>query len=629
MPALSTAPARPRRVRLLLGLLAVLAGLAIAAALLFPILGRNLVAQRVRATAAARGLDASWSRLDVGWTGRARLADLVLVAADGDTALRAAAVELTVAPRSVLAGSPRLTAIHVRDARVRRESAADDADSVAATTTSRDRRARRERERGERARRFRRVVDQAVRTLFVPARDLPSVTLERVTLENGGESALVRAVALDRLDLRQEPARTVLELEGTLSNERDVRFAATMTYGRDDQLGASGRIVFPAGRTARGRAAAAPETLALDLEGVVVQDRRGGELSLKEGTRARIGALPLALAGSVERRGPRFRFDLAADAVDERQVHASLPASMLGPLPDVAVRGTFDYRLHFDLDIAAPEQVDFRADVIPHDLRLDGSRTRVPLHALDGPFVATIRLPRGRVVTRALTEANPRFKRLDELEPHLVHAVVTNEDGAFFRHRGFNLDAVKESIAENIAAGAYRRGAGTITMQLARNLFLGHERTLSRKMQEVVLAWVLEHLTPVSKERLLEIYLNVIEWGPGIHGADEAAEFYFGRSAKRLSVDEALFLAILVPAPSQWKWKFDDEGALRGFAREQMHFIGRAMIAKGWLDADRLPPVDELRVELRGPARALRYPEPPADDEKDRDERRRPRIVEV
>ena len=68
-------------------------------------------------------------------------------------------------------------------------------------------------------------------------------------------------------------------------------------------------------------------------------------------------------------------------------------------------------------------------------------------------------------------------------------------------------------------------------MQLVRNLYLGHERTLSRKGQEVVLAWILEHLTGLSKQRLLEIYLNIIEWGPGIHGADEATRYYFGHDA--------------------------------------------------------------------------------------------------
>src|SRR5262249_38835782 len=203
----------------------------------------------------------------------------------------------------------------------------------------------------------------------------------------------------------------------------------------------------------------------------------------------------------------------------EARVKASLPAAVLGPLLDVEVLGSWDYRLGLDLDLARPDSVEFTADVLPHGLSLDPERTRLRLLGLDEPFLAAIHLPHGRMVTRDLSPANPFYRPLSGISPLLVNAVVTNEDGAFFRHRGFNTDAVKQAIAENLKAGAFRRGAGTITMQLARNLYLGHDRTLSRKFREVVLAWILEHLTGLSKERLLEIYLNIIEWGPDIHGA--------------------------------------------------------------------------------------------------------------
>ena len=228
------------------------------------------------------------------------------------------------------------------------------------------------------------------------------------------------------------------------------------------------------------------------------------------------------------------------------------------------------------------------------------------------PFVAEIHLPRDRIVTRPLSEENPFYRPLDALSPALVGAVVTNEDGGFFRHRGFNPEAVRQSIAENVKAGAYRRGAGTITMQLARNLYLGHRRTLSRKFQEVVLAWILEHLASVRKERLLEIYLNIIEWGPGIHGADEAARFYFDRDAHDLTLDQSLFLATVIPSPGRWRWRFDASGTVRPYVKSQMHFIGRAMIAKGWLSPEALPPADSLRVELAGPARAVFFPSTPS-----------------
>ena len=244
---------------------------------------------------------------------------------------------------------------------------------------------------------------------------------------------------------------------------------------------------------------------------------------------------------------------MRADSLTEERVKRSLPPAVLGPLLRVGVRGSWDYRVALDLDLARPDSVGST----PTSSRT-GWRSIPPgpasLLGLDQPFVAVIHLPRGARSVRELSAKPIRTSgRSNAIDALLVHAVVTNEDGGFFRHRGFNTEAVKEAIAENLKAGAFRRGAGTITMQLARNLYLGHERTLSRKAQEVVLAWVLEHLTGVSKERLLEIYLNIIEWGPGIHGADEATRFYFDHDARALTLDEALFLATMVPSPGSWR----------------------------------------------------------------------------
>ena len=121
----------------------------------------------------------------------------------------------------------------------------------------------------------------------------------------------------------------------------------------------------------------------------------------------------------------------------------------------------------------------------------------------------------------------------------------------------------------------------------------------------MVLAWVLEHLTGVGKERLLEIYLNIIEWGPGEHGADEAAHYYFGHDARR-----ARRFPRRCSSPPWCRPRTSGASdstrtaRLRPFERAQMHFIGRAMIAAAGSRPDRLPPADSLALELRGAARA-------------------------
>ena len=123
-------------------------------------------------------------------------------------------------------------------------------------------------------------------------------------------------------------------------------------------------------------------------------------------------------------------------------------------------------------------------------------------------------------------------------------------------------------------------------MQLVRNLYLGHRRTLSRKGQEVVLAWVLEHLTGLSKDRLLEIYLNIIEWGPEVHGADEAARFYFDKDAADVTLDEALFLTIVVPSPRRWKTRFDATGDISLLPGQivivRFDFVPKPLAVQAW-----------------------------------------------
>ncbi len=158
----------------------------------------------------------------------------------------------------------------------------------------------------------------------------------------------------------------------------------------------------------------------------------------------------------------------------------------------------------------------------------------------------------------------------DQISDHLKRAVIASEDDSFINHDGVDWAAIEkawernakaEELAEKAAASrkASSRparaprivGGSTITQQLAKNLFLSGERTLLRKGQEFVLALLLEQL--LSKERILEIYLNSVEWGDGIFGAQAAAQRYFGKSAAQLSAAESARLAVMLPAPKRFE----------------------------------------------------------------------------
>ena len=138
----------------------------------------------------------------------------------------------------------------------------------------------------------------------------------------------------------------------------------------------------------------------------------------------------------------------------------------------------------------------------------------------------------------------------DRISPRLVRAVVASEDASFFGHAGFDWEEIKHAAEQNWKAGRTVRGASTITQQLAKNLWLGTERSYLRKLREALLAVKLERSLP--KRRILTLYLDVAEWGNGVFGAEAAARHYFGISAAQLSPEQAAWLAAILPAPQRY-----------------------------------------------------------------------------
>ena len=136
---------------------------------------------------------------------------------------------------------------------------------------------------------------------------------------------------------------------------------------------------------------------------------------------------------------------------------------------------------------------------------------------------------------------------LARISPHLQRAVIVSEDASFYEHHGIDWEGLQEAITRNWEQGKQQRGESTITQQLAKNLYLSSEKRLLRKAHEALIAWELERR--LSKKRILELYLNVAEWGHGIFGAEAAAGHHFGKSAAELTEEEAALLAALLPSP--------------------------------------------------------------------------------
>ena len=164
---------------------------------------------------------------------------------------------------------------------------------------------------------------------------------------------------------------------------------------------------------------------------------------------------------------------------------------------------------------------------------------------------------------------NPYWTPLTSVSSALVLCVVRAEDAKFFQHQGFDWDQVQDSLETDLERGKFKRGGSTITMQVARNLFLWREKSLLRKALEAYLTWRLEQTLP--KKRILELYLNAAEWGPNIYGIGEASRHYYGKPPSALTLGEAAMLAAILPSPLRW----NPERAPQVAMRRQQELLSR------------------------------------------------------
>jgi monofunctional biosynthetic peptidoglycan transglycosylase len=158
----------------------------------------------------------------------------------------------------------------------------------------------------------------------------------------------------------------------------------------------------------------------------------------------------------------------------------------------------------------------------------------------------------------------------DRISIHLKRAVIAAEDARFTEHDGVDWEAIERAWQRNLERGRITHGGSTITMQLAKNLFLSGERSYLRKGQELVIAWMIESV--MSKQRILEIYLNVVEWGVGVFGAEAGARHHYGVAAARLTPPQAARMAAMLPRP-----RYYDENPGASALMRRSAFVSRWM----------------------------------------------------
>ncbi|OOV29907.1 glycosyl transferase [Flavobacterium sp. LM5] len=289
---------------------------------------------------------------------------------------------------------------------------------------------------------------------------------------------------------------------------------------------------------------------------------------------------------------PYMAYETESDTIYKLQVSipkmkaqdfiVSLPDGLFTNFQGMQAQGNFEYNLDFKFNKNKPNQLVFDSKLNKENLRIT-KYGKANLTKLNGEFVyrAIIKNVLQRPIFVGAENAD--YTPLDQISPYLQKCVLTTEDPSFFNHRGFINEAFKQSILKNIRTKKFARGASTISMQLVKNAFLTREKTLSRKLEEILLVYILENNRVVSKQRMLEVYFNIIEWGPDVYGIGEASRFYFQKTPAELDLNECLYLARIIPSPRKFMYQFNDEGKLKDFAVKQQLFLTNLMNRRGLL----------------------------------------------
>lgn len=280
----------------------------------------------------------------------------------------------------------------------------------------------------------------------------------------------------------------------------------------------------------------------------------------------------------------------------------SLPKGLFTHFEGMEAKGNFDYKLDFKYNKNRPNALVFDSKLNKENIQIIkyGSAN---LAKLNSEFIYRAienGIPQRPVLVGV---SNPNFTPLDQISPFLEKCVLTSEDPSFFHHRGFINEAFKQSIVKNIRTKKFSRGASTISMQLVKNVFLTREKTLSRKLEEILLVYILENNRIASKSRMLEVYFNVIEWGPNVYGIGEASQFYFQKRPIDLNLKECLFLASIVPKPKKFMWQFDNEGKQKSYAEKHQKFIKNLLLRRALITAE--DTIGEFPIDISGRARSF------------------------
>lgn len=280
-----------------------------------------------------------------------------------------------------------------------------------------------------------------------------------------------------------------------------------------------------------------------------------------------------------------YELKIRTEELEAQKVIDSFPSGLFESLDGIQVAGKLQYSLDFYLDSENPDDVIFNSRLKNQGFKVK-KWGKTNLQKINSSFVYTPYEYGKPMRDIIIGPGNPNFIPIDQISENLKNALLTAEDPSFYSHNGFVEESIRKSIATNFKEKAFKRGGSTISMQLVKNVFLNRQKTLARKIEEILIVWIMEKGRLVSKKRMFETYLNLIEWGRNIYGIGEASRYYFDKHPSELNIGESIYLASIVPKPKSGLYRFEWDGSLRSNFASYFNFIGGVMAKRGLTPPD-------------------------------------------
>lgn len=310
-------------------------------------------------------------------------------------------------------------------------------------------------------------------------------------------------------------------------------------------------------RTTRKLALTRGDFLARDvpfsITGTVIQDPVRGREGVARGP------------GNLQQLGLR----LVIPPIDCQRVLAAIPSEMAPYMAGYKLRGVFDTDVQLAIDWNDLDATRLDGHVGIKHCRVTDQPADSPKRLLQ-EFEHYVEVDKGEWMSFVVGPSNADFVPFADISPYLIKSVMSTEDSAFYAHKGFIVREFRSALVSDLKAGKFRHGASSITMQMVKNVLLYREKTLARKLQELFLTWHVENT--LEKDRILEIYFNVIEFGPGLYGIGAATKHYFGKPAKDINPVEAAFFSSILPSPKE-RYKQYCAGTLNRWTTDKIQRI--------------------------------------------------------